>query len=292
MPGGWAVWNCHPLPGQVGPLEPSEQHGTRRSSASWVAAPAGPGAAAVPWTLCVRFRTGRAVFTPTEAAGAARMARGESNPIWGQELGCPTVSVNHNVDMANPQSRKLPGSEDPREQVPGARSPTLGPPRPDVAPKAKGSHMQGKPDSGLLCPHTLPSSTSGRWYGLPCPLLHGATTPPFRVQRALKRPRALRTCSREAGEQGLRSGQCGNNSGKSNYEKSHCHCHYPPIAAPSRAAHIQPSESRGAGTMAVSWSPWGSGPERPGHAVQHRRLPLWVGEPRGRAPSGDSPHAP
>lgn len=195
VPGGWAVWNCHPLPGQVGPLEPSEQHGTRRSSASWVAAPAGPGAAAVPWTLCVRFRTGRAVFTPTEAAGAARMARRESNPVWGQELGCPTVSVNHNVDMANPQSRKLPGSEDPREQVPGAHSPTLGPPRPDVAPKAKGSHMQGKPDSGLLCPHTLPSSTSGRWYGLPCPLLHGATTPPFRVQRVLKRPRALRTCS-------------------------------------------------------------------------------------------------
>lgn len=60
--------------------------------------------------------------------------------------------------------------------------------------------------------------------------------------------------------------------------------HPSPHPGPSRAAHIQPSEPRGAGTMAVSWSPWGSGPKRPGHVVQHGRLPLRVGEPRGRAP--------
>lgn len=147
VPGGWAVWNCHPLPGQVGPLQPSEQHGTRRSSASWVAAPAGPGAAAVPWTLCVRFRTGRAVFIPTSPQGRPGWRAGRATPSgdrsWGapQSLRTPTwiwQILNH----ANCWALRIPGNKSQGRAAPRWALPRPGLPKSQREPCARETRLR------------------------------------------------------------------------------------------------------------------------------------------------------
>lgn len=188
----------------------------------------------------------------------------------GDSWGCPVVSVN-SKPMMMPQTAVVRGPQGKKSRWP---LPPTGLSLPWSLPKSEGAALQGKPGPRPLLPHT-PTRASRQWSGLSQPNPSCSGSLHFQVQRALRRPREPRTCSRGAGEQGLSSRCCDN--------KSNC-CHHSHHIQGRRASCTHPSEPwcwhyADPISQAGSFSLWGSGPESPGLAVLDMRPWLQVREP-------------
>lgn len=153
--------------GQFGFLDPGEHHGTRRGSASCVAA-------AVRWTLR-QLHDGEGSLQAHRPRRSSRDGTREEKTHLGTGVGVPPQYLPAPTWIwqihyhANCRPLRIPGNKTQGHAAPHRALPGL------VTPKAKGSHLQEKPDSGLLCPHAPQTSASGQWYGLSRLLLLAVT---------------------------------------------------------------------------------------------------------------------
>lgn len=225
------------------PLETSKWHGTLQSSARRVPSP-----------LALRLCSGHCWFKAEQPPCSQLLQMpsgwyfGSGRPP-GDSWGCPVVSVN-SKPMMMPQTAVVRGPQGKKSRWP---LPPTGLSLSWSPPKSEGAALQGKPGPRPLLPHT-PTQASRQWSGLSQANPSCSGSPHFQVQRALRRPRVPRTCSRGAGEQGLSSRCCDN--------KSNC-CHHSHHIQGRRVSCTHPSEPwcwhhAAPISQAGSFSSWGS----------------------------------